>query len=100
MDENYLNDIPADLKAEIDYDLKVQRAEWKHAEALMKSNRRQSDIWKEMKSLIDNGNPKDYYFLRRWPRRHGEESRVLYLLCCVCCFIRSVIFNCAQSFQP
>ena len=72
MDENYLSDIPVDLKAEINYDLKVQRAEWQRAEALMKNNKQQFEIWKEMKSLIDDGNPKGYYFFVDGPGGTGK----------------------------
>ena len=70
-DELY-EQVPLDLKAEINYDkVKCEKA-WKAAYKLMENNRRQNEIFEELVQLIDTGNPEGKYFFVDGPGGTGK----------------------------
>ena len=71
-DSAYNNDMPLDLKAELNYDRAKCEAAWKAARKLMQNNVQQRELFDELRRLIDSGNREGKAFFVDGPGGTGK----------------------------
>ena len=73
-DDMYEEDVPLDLKAELNYDRSVCKKAWEKARDLMANNDGQRALFDELRRLIDNGNPEGKYYFVDGPGGTGKTT--------------------------